>query len=321
MSASSLCEIASPDGPSSSALWNVLGIREDAPAAERIRCALAQLEQADFLPAAAWHDAIELLTVAQPQLGCAWNERAALCREIEDRLRAEIDGFANRFFSVAPMPRRTEWDDLQLRARAWPSLRARLGLLEPGLALDSPATELGDDPRAAALAELIIRLFPLDAGARRRLIGRFLGTTFSEPHSWECAAHDLSHLDPATAALVPEFLNAVTGLCDHEREAARRREARAAKEARDAEWDNEDRWYDTDTAQGRRHYYYMVGIFGAAPLLLLIIILIVDLSTGGTPSHYKRVEERWPRSWEREQRPTRKGGSLSPSHSGKSPVE
>ena len=221
-----------------SELWNLLGIPGEVPPTERVRLLLQQLDHADYMPPTAWYDVLELLADANPECaGTIWHARPALSREFEDRLRTEIDELATRFWDIAPTDRLPQWNGLAQRSRCWPSLRARLALLEPGLALDLIAIDVTGDERVTRLAQSVVQLFALDATSRGQSIGAVLGSMVNDPHAWEEAAQRLSRDRPEIARLVPEFLAAVTTLCDHEREENLRYEARNRETAEDAEWE------------------------------------------------------------------------------------
>lgn len=325
MSADSSRETIQLDHDPSPTLWKIVGISADVPAGERTSRLLAQLEDAAYLPPAAWHDAIELLAEGDQSSELNSQTRPALCREIEDGLRAEIDQFTGRFFSIAPADRRAQWHDLAQRAHVSPSARARLALLKPGIDVQPSALEIGESPRGAKLAEMVLQFFPLDASSRRRLIGCLLATMFDEPHEWEAAAHRLAAVQPEMAALVPEFLGGVVRLCDHERHEARRREARAVTLAKDAEWE-EDRWFDLDTPKGRRRSYWLVGIFMALPLTVVILFKISELVSGRgkqepAPVPYGFDEHGWPFPAAKKPDATRRWKSRAPLPSGELPFE
>lgn len=268
-----------------SALWNLLGIPDEATPTERVRLLLQQLDLADYLPPPAWYAVLELLAQASPDgAGATWLSRPSLSREFEDRLRTEIDQLATRFWNIPPADRLSQWNGLAQRSGCWPSLRARLRLLEPGLALESIVIDETGDELASRLAQLIAQLFPLDAASRGRLIGDVLGSMIDKTHAWEEAAHQLSSDRPEIAQLVPEFLAAVTTLCDREREESLRCEARIRETDEDAEWDSENGWYDSESPQTTRIFYCILGAIVGIPLLLQIFGLIAGLAKPERPT-------------------------------------
>jgi hypothetical protein len=227
---------------------------------------------------------LDLLADANPQRADAtWLSCPTLGREFEDRLRTEIDQLATRFWNVPPADRLSQWNDLSQQSRCWPSLRARLALLEPGLALGTIALKSTAADRAASLVQSIERLFPLDAASRGRSIGEVLGSMLDEPHAWEEAAHRLSRDRPDIALLVPEFMIAVTTLCDHEREEIRRYQAGVRETVEDAEWECQNLGYYLDWLRGDRSTYWLCGIFGGIPLLVLVIAAVVDFVAASAP--------------------------------------
>ncbi len=269
-------------------LWNLLGIPSNLPPDDRTRRLLQQLQSADFLPPPAWHDAVEILAGAtSKKSGAFWLSRPAFCREVEDQLRIAIDELANRFFTILPDDRLSQWNELARQSGFSPALRARLALLEPGLALGSLTNNAMGDDLAMTMVHAISRIFPVDAATRRQLIGETLGPMFDRPHDWEDAARGLSRDRPEIAALVPEFVAAVAALCDPEREEARRREARARTAALEAEWDSQNRWYyesDLTPEYFRRYKYHLLGIFGIFLALVLLADVIVERAPTAGPA-------------------------------------
>jgi len=224
-----------------------------------------------------------------------------------------------------------QWTEMARRAHTLPSARYRLALLEPAIDIERPALEIGGNPRATKLVNLTMQLFPLDATSRRQRIGCELGIMLDEPHDWEDAAHHLAAVRSELAALVPEFLGTVTQLCDHEREKARRHEARVAARAQDVAWEQDNRWYDLDTPQGRGRYR-LIGILIGGPLAVFILLQIIGLvkesglfkgpdKSERAPLRYRAGDIGRPPPAAKKPDSTRRANTKSPLHSGELPSE
>lgn len=285
MSAPSVCDSATVDPLVSAAIWNLLGVPAEKPSDEKIRLLLQQLDHADYLPPPAWHDAVELFAEARAQDMCRIEQSCpALFRDFEYRLRIEIDDLANQFFVISPAHRHLQSHDLARRSRRWPSLRARLALLEPGLAVEPLELEKNGDERATSLAHSAFRLFPLDVTSRQRLICELLGPMYAQPQAWETAARRLSAVHPEVASLVPEFLAAVMTLGDHERRENLKYDDRRRETVEDAEWSANTYGYYWELLRGYIARNPILVIFVGIPLLVLIMAAIYDLANKERPA-------------------------------------
>ena len=263
------------------AIGDVLGVPGNTAPSERTRLLLQQLDHTDYLPPPAWHDALEIF--ADPNLelvGEAWLARPALCREFEDRLRFETDHLATRFFDIPPADRLLQWTDLARQSRFSRALRARLALLKPGLALELGSMDAIVGDRTSHLVPWIVEMFPLEAAARARSIGKAIGSMIDDRHDWEATAHRLSQDHPEIAALVPEFLAAVLTLCEHERELEEklRRAARDCGTAEGTGWESQNLGDYLKWMRGVRADYWIFGIFGGIPLLVVLIAVLIERS-------------------------------------------
>jgi hypothetical protein len=131
-------------------------------------------------------------------------------------------------------------------------------------------------------------MFPLDSASRGRSIGDVLGSMIDDPHAWEKAAHRLTWDHSEIALLVPEFLAAVTTLCDDERKENRRYDARNRETAEDAEWESQNLGDYLKILKGARAQYWLFGIFGGIPLLALTFAIISEIVS--TPVQISRSQ-------------------------------
>jgi hypothetical protein len=182
---------------------------------------LRRLAETDFVPPPAALRAYRHLAEGRPlraENACA--EHVLLAEE--DRLRTEVEDFAEQFFTLAPPERRQRWLALTERCRWSPPLAARLLGLEAGLGVD--LSEVPDaDPLAARLARQVGELFvlrPADRAQRRRA---FLARMGGEADAWERAARRLDESHPAVASLAPELLDRLMEWSATQKELARAR--------------------------------------------------------------------------------------------------
>ena len=175
-----------------------LGLAPDAGPAEVRAAFLRLLERAGFAPPARDRRAWRLLSEAA---GPAEPDPDALLEE-EQRLRAEVEDFAGRFWSLAPGERRRQWAELLARCAGAPGARARLQQLEIGLSA-RPGEAGAGGPLVGELAAAVQDLFvlrPADRAAARQALCR---RARENPGDWEAAARGLREQHPDLAALQP----------------------------------------------------------------------------------------------------------------------
>ncbi len=173
---------------------------------QAIRAAiLAHLDEANFVPPAAWRQAIWLLS--DPKAPQAWPENGydAFHEALENSLAEDVDAFATQFFSLPRGPRRAKWTQLLEQLTAFPRLRARLTLLQPGLDVEA-ATSADQNPQDAIVVDRIRRLFvlkPADQDAQRR---QWLATMTGD---WKPVVRRVRAKYPKLAQLDADFLAAL----------------------------------------------------------------------------------------------------------------
>jgi hypothetical protein len=167
---------------------------------EEVRSAwLRLLPMEDFVPSSESRWALASLLRRQWQGG--WESRAdeATCALEEERLRGKVEGFAKQFWDLPAPERRRCWEELRDRCAFAPTLRARLRLLEPGLAVDPRVTK--EDDRVTELARHVRELFILRLGrcaqARQDIFRRMKG----EKKAWKAAARQLRRTAPNLAVV------------------------------------------------------------------------------------------------------------------------
>jgi hypothetical protein len=179
-----------------------LGVDAEASAAEARAALLRRLPEVDFVPPPEWREALRILSGEAPRPGAV--DEAA--RAEEERLRDEVEEFADCFWSLAPSRRRERWGELLGRCAEIPALRTRLRLLEPGLDLASfPAG--GDDPLVAELAGQVQTLFVLRPAERALAWRALLRRIEGQMGAWEAAARKLKKRHRALAGLEPDRLS------------------------------------------------------------------------------------------------------------------
>jgi hypothetical protein len=167
---------------------------------------LRRLPQEDFVPPAESRWALESFLGRQPEGG--WEARAdeAAAQEEEQRLRGEVEAFAEQFWDLSPEERGGRWMEL-LNRNVSASLYARLHLLEPGLGVISMPAEADADARVIELARHVRDLFVLRRGPRARARQVLLRRMANERKEWKAAVLVLRHSYPALAGLGGELLD------------------------------------------------------------------------------------------------------------------
>ncbi len=151
-------------------------------APEKVRAVwLRSLPDEDFVPPSELRWALEALLRRQPEGG--WEARADEAASVaeEERLRGEVEVFAEQFWDLPSDERRGHWQELMDSCAFAPVLLARLRPLEAGLAIDprEPNEEMGAVELAKYVRELfVLRPEPRRGPGRRSCTGcRGLGTS------------------------------------------------------------------------------------------------------------------------------------------------
>lgn len=182
-----------------------LGLSPHASADEVRAAWLRRLPEEDFVPSSELRWALAALLRRQPEGG--WEARAdeAAFAAEEERLRDEVEAFAEQFWDLPADERRRRWEKLTDCCAFAPTLRARLRLLEAGLAID-PHTP-SEDARVAELASHVRELFVLRPGPRAHARQDILRRMENEREKWKTAVRRLRYACPALASLGADLLN------------------------------------------------------------------------------------------------------------------
>lgn len=205
-----------------------LGTSPDAPATAARTAFCSLLRDADFVPPDEWHSAYRVLAVDANAASATAFGDPNIARDVQDRLRLEIDEFASEYFNLEPAERRNRWGELQVRAASFKSLVNWLDALAPGLDIRKDMT-LNGPPQLIGLFEAVLRNFvvrPIEAAWHRQ---RFIEECQPEIGAYQYAAQQLQKRYPALAALAPDLVTqlATWSKAQRERE-ARRKKVRAA---------------------------------------------------------------------------------------------
>jgi len=165
-----------------------------------LQCLLA----AGFVPPPEWVTAIRTITGAPVAENEGIVAEPAQFHDGEQQLRAEIDEFARRFWTLSPGDRRAEWQTFLGRCDGYPALAARVRRLEPGLDVAAvPSTETTDVAELAREVQELFVLGPAERAARRRELLDDRLQRFAEA---EAAARRLRKQRPNVAALEPVYV-------------------------------------------------------------------------------------------------------------------
>jgi hypothetical protein len=165
----------------------VLGLPPDAPAEVATSAFLAGLPAAGFVPPGAAVAALNTLA------------GTALPADGESNLRAEVEEFAARFWSLEPAGRLAAWHALGNRSPD-EAASARLLALQPGLGV---TTTPQGDPLAEEVAVLARELFVLPPRQRAIRRNEWLLASAGRHRELTAAAAGLAQTEPALAALEP----------------------------------------------------------------------------------------------------------------------
>lgn len=167
---------------------------------------LQQVEDEEFWPGSEVLCAYEILT--QPEIGRDTLQamRAMRVNHWETELAAQIEYFAQHFFSYSPEERRQRWERLQAECRQNPQLVVRLQDLSIGLVLPSEFP-MSDISEMSVLAENLKRLFVLRRGPSTRLRQALLETWRAEAAHWQHITKQFERQHPDWAKLDERLLS------------------------------------------------------------------------------------------------------------------
>lgn len=181
-----------------------LGLASEAAAARG--ALLRQLEAMDFAPAADWDDARRLADQTErggvlDQLALAAARRAA-----DDAVRAEVETFAARLFSLSPAARTAQYQHLLKRCVRSPAALNRLEALRAAFML--PCDLPCDQPtEVLELLHDLLRLFVLPQPERARRRMALLTSRRGDRRRWRRPARLIQTKFSRYAALEPALLN------------------------------------------------------------------------------------------------------------------
>jgi hypothetical protein len=182
-----------------------LSVPETANVAEARTALLRCLPECDFVPPPPWLRAVAILAGRQlPGAGGRAGE-AAVWHEEAQRLRDEVEAFAEQFWTFSIAERRRQWEQLRSTCAGVPALNARLERLERGLDV-RPAQPDGDGPLVvelvSGLPQLVV-LRPAERANRRRAL---LRAAENDMAGWQSAAFRVQSWYPSIAELEPTLL-------------------------------------------------------------------------------------------------------------------
>jgi hypothetical protein len=195
-----------PDSPLLRAAYRRLGLEPGVAPEAAWSAVLRRLRDDDFLPDPATHEAV--LVLAGRPVGDAPFLAGELAED-EERLREEVDSFAEGFFAVPVGERRERWKSLMRACDGRVALQDRLRDLTPGLDV-SGGSIVDRSPTVVRLAEDLLTLFVLRPGPRaalsRELARRFRSDPALTDRERARARRDLLRRHPDIAALSRGYL-------------------------------------------------------------------------------------------------------------------
>jgi hypothetical protein len=218
-------------------------VPEDASPAEARRAYLGKLRESAFLPPRSWQQAVRVLD-GKPAPAEPDEEWLA---EEEARLRAEVDSFAEEFFTLPVDQRRERWEGLLSRCQNLPPLVVRLQALKAGLVVEKEGLPEDGSP-TGLLADHLLQSFPLPplsrAASRQEFLRRLEESSADSRKLWEKAARYLRAEWPAVAALDEELVRYVAQLSSrlkwrrkmHRRSEGNRQAGTAAGSQKPSRW-------------------------------------------------------------------------------------
>lgn len=188
-----------------------LGLEPGATPEEARAVWLRLLPEEEFVPSSEARWALVSLLYRKPEGN--WEARAdeAAAVQEEERLRGEVETFAEAFWDLPLNQRSQRWQELEDRCSFAPALRERLRLLEAGLK-DLPLPRVEEEGRwVAELAAHARSLFLLRPQPRARARQTLLRHMQEKRKEWQEAALRLRQLYPAVAALDNDLMDRLRG--------------------------------------------------------------------------------------------------------------
>lgn len=204
-----------------------LDLQPETPADEARPKLLRQLRDVDFMPPVDWDSALRVSNFAAGG-GQTAPALAPARRADEESLRAEVEGFAAAFLSLAPNVRIVRYQGLLKRCADAPAIVGRLESLAPALELPSEASA-GQSREVAQLLEQTVRLFVLPRQERADQRWRFVKHCQANPAAWRAAAAVVQSEHARYAALEPALIGELSMPPHREKQRARLARRRKAQ--------------------------------------------------------------------------------------------
>lgn len=226
------------------------------------------LRDADFVPPVEWHSAYKVLAV-DPNLAAApvFGE-PNIVRDVQDRLRVEIDEFTAEYFDLDPDQRRNRWGELLVRSASFRSLANWLDALAPGLDIRRDMT-LNGPPQLFSLFEAVLRNFilrPTEAAWQRQ---RFNEECQPEIGAYQYAAQQMQKRYPALAALAPDLVTQLATWSKAQRDREARRKKLRSSLAQSPSYSAAGAAEKKSANAGSRYWVVIAIIVGANVLRLI----------------------------------------------------
>ena len=197
-----------------------LDLQPGTPGDEARRKLLKQLSEMDFMPPIAWDSALRVSNFTAGGSDQTAPAFVPARRAAEESLRAEVDDFAAKFFSLAPDVRIVRHRDLLKRCADAPALVVRLESLAPALELPSEAPA-GQSGEVVQLLEQTMRLFVLPRQERADQRWRFVKHCQADRAAWRVAAAVVQREHVRHAALEPALIGELSMPPNREKQRAR----------------------------------------------------------------------------------------------------
>jgi hypothetical protein len=231
---------------------------------DSIRSRLLQfLEAAEYLPPAAWRDAIDVLNF--PCDDARQHTCAPFRKELEHRLRDALDQFVAEFFAVSRDTRKERWSRLAAESAPFLPLRVRLDRLAAGLDVNADGFHRATG-QTATLAErlrIIFQSHPTHAGRHLHALQQEIAR---DQKVWEEAANELNRHFPDIAGLQPSLVNDTANASRSARLIAR------VQESQRRDYEEEFGSHEFQYWRDRIIQWSFLGVF-----LLIVVLVLIDV--------------------------------------------
>lgn len=190
--------------------------------AEEARTAFVRLlPKHDFVPSFEVWQAFHLLNQGHEQSSLRTDSQMQAFLAEENRLRPELEQFAESFWEHEPSQRRTLWNDLALRCAFSPFLLDRLKQLEPALEQEVIKAEPKD--MAAQIAQIAQCLFVMRPETRARARQEWLKANSKHSANWARHARRAVQYYPELSAYKIGIITQLTTQDAIQKQAAKQR--------------------------------------------------------------------------------------------------